>query len=135
MSFRGMTASPARRGGSPSRTRRRRPPTSVEADHHVGRLDHRVSLLPPLQFEFVDRFVGDRRGHYRAASQIDAHVRGRRSLDDIDDRSVKLVAGADFHALCTPWNLLVTLNRAMYHSIYRGASPVGGKISSHPGVS
>jgi hypothetical protein len=44
-------------------------------------------------------------------------VRGRRSLDDIDDRSVKLVAGADFHALSTPWNLLVTLNRAMYHSI------------------
>ncbi len=78
------------------------PPTSVAADHHVGRLDHRVSLLAHLQLEFVDRFIGDRRGHDPAAAQIDAHVRGRRSLDDVEDRSVKLVAGADFHPLLIP---------------------------------
>ena len=41
---------------------------SVEADHHVGRLDDRVGLLALLQLQLVDRFIGDRRGDRHAAT-------------------------------------------------------------------
>jgi hypothetical protein len=37
----------------------RRLPGSVHADQHIARLDDRVSLLPLLELEFVDRLVGD----------------------------------------------------------------------------
>ena len=56
---------------------------SVEADHYVGGLDDRVSLLALLELELVNRFIGDRRGDRSAAAYVDAHVRRRRSHGDV----------------------------------------------------
>jgi len=51
------------------------PSALVDSDHHVGRLDHRVGLLALFELEFVDRFVGDRRGDDGSAD-VDAHMGG-----------------------------------------------------------
>src|ERR1700679_4394009 len=63
---------------------------SVHADHHVGRLDDRVGLLAFRQLQLVDRLIGDRRRHQRAAADVDADMARGRPLGAVKDRSMNL---------------------------------------------
>src|SRR5262249_39680072 len=71
--------------------------SSVDGDHHVGRLDDGVRLLTRLKLELVDRFVGDR-GCDDGPADIDADVRGRLALLHFDDLALDDVACAQLHA-------------------------------------
>src|SRR6185312_10265632 len=69
---------------------------SVDADHHVRGLDHRIGVLPRGELQFIDCLVGDRRGDDGAAD-IDPHVAGGGAASHIDDAAFELIAGAEFH--------------------------------------
>jgi hypothetical protein len=49
---------------------------SVDPDHHVGSLDHRISRLAGDQFQLVDGLVGDRSGDDGAADVDENMGRG-----------------------------------------------------------
>src|SRR5262249_50812644 len=69
--------------------------------HHVACLDHRIGLLSLRELELVNGFVGDRRGHRRAAD-VDAHMRGGLTLPHIDDRSLEQIARTELHRILLP---------------------------------
>jgi hypothetical protein len=75
-------------------------PTTVNPQSGV------LPSMQPLLQSFSSSLIPSRRGDRGAAAQVDADMRGRRSLGDVGDCSRKLVARADFHGLALLWDLL-----------------------------
>ena len=70
-----------------------RPETiSVDTDHHVAGLDHRIGVLAGGEAQFVDGLVGDRRCDDLSAADIDLYMRRRRTFLDVDDLAFDAVA-------------------------------------------
>ena len=58
---------------------------SVHRDHDVGRFDHDGHGASDFQSQILHGLVGDRRCHDLAPSYIDADMRGRGAVFEIDD--------------------------------------------------
>ena len=58
--------------------------SAVEADHHVGRLDDGVGVLPDFKPQLIDRLVGDR-GRNDEAVHIEPNMRGGHAFLDFDN--------------------------------------------------
>src|SRR5690606_17663547 len=70
---------------------------SVDADHHVARLDDGGRLLADLELELFGGVLGDRRHDDHTASEVDLDVRGRDAMLHTDDLALELVARTHPH--------------------------------------
>src|SRR5215471_6091294 len=72
---------------------------SVDADHHIRGLDHRVGVLSRGQLQFIDGRIGDGRRHDDSAADFNFDVRGRCTLGHVDDLALEAIACTDLHVI------------------------------------
>src|SRR5690606_15173584 len=72
-------------------------PTSVDAYHHVARLDNGGRLLADFELELLGGSLGDRRHDDHTTAEVDLDVRGRHAVLHIDDLALELIARTHSH--------------------------------------
>ena len=70
---------------------------SIDAYHHVARLDHGCGRFAFGELEFVDSLIGNRGGDHDPAADVDSNVGCGGALYDVDDGALELIARADLH--------------------------------------
>ena len=64
-----------------------------------------MALLALLQFEILNRFIGDRSSEDYTASDLDTDMRSRRALFDIDDLTLDEIASGNLHLRQPFWQV------------------------------
>jgi hypothetical protein len=93
---------------------------SVDANHHIARLDDRISALTASKLQLIRSFVGDLTRN-NGATDVNCDVSGSGTLFYLDYFSLEFIAGAELHGLASRLCLMGAQKQRAHHSRWGSA--------------